>query len=219
MKNLTEIAHIPMEKKFNLDVRCNFTKKSVKSVEIFIDTYFNAFGHDGRFKIYCRPVYYYDTISNEIDTMKSELFSLTEGIEMQNYLALCIQSKTQQEANRRLVNPLPFPTSCWCNAEMLNHYIVGPMGEIYVCDTLTGGENTFGTIYEVNRNDRDKLLEIKYDIFTDDRTKKCMYCTLLPICMGTCMRNRIHNEAQCYWTRESISKALDDYTNHLFKRR
>lgn len=217
MKNLADIAQIPIDKRFNLNVRCNFTKKNVKSVEAFIDTFFNAFGHDDRFKIYCRPVYYYNTESNEINLMKSELFTLTEGIEMQNHLAIRIQNRTKKETSYRIINPLPFPTSCWCNAEMLNHYIIGPKGEIYVCDTLTGEENTYGTIFEINRQKRKKSLDVKYDIFADGRTKKCMDCQLLPICMGACMRNRIYNEAQCYWTKETISNALNNFCGHLLK--
>jgi radical SAM protein with 4Fe4S-binding SPASM domain len=83
------------------------------------------------------------------------------------------------------------------------------MGELYTCDTLTGADNVLGYVADILEGG--KRPSVKYDIFADARTAKCVECKLLPLCMGGCMRNRLNDDAQCYWTVESIEKSINDY--------
>jgi uncharacterized protein len=216
MSNLLDIARIPETTEFSLDVRCNFTKATVGQVGEFTDVFARHFGSDRRFKLYCRPVYHYETKSNDIDSIRADLFSLSEGLEMQHKLAVKIEKETSGSFARRLVDPLPQPINLWCNAEMNNHAIIGPLGQIYICDTLTSDENTQGHARDFAHGG--EWPSVRYDIFSDPRTEKCVGCKLLPLCMGNCMRNRLHNEAQCYWTVESIEKSINDYIRNYGER-
>lgn len=210
MKNLKSIMSLPKEVKFEIAIRCNFTKNTVQSVKNFISIFADSFKNDSRFSIYCRPVYYFETKENEIKDMQNNLFSLSDGITAQNEFSNLICKKLdKQSLKRRLVNPLPQPTGCWCNAELKNFYIIGPNGELYICDTLTGKNNIRGYIFENNK--ATSMVDCRYDIFNDKRTEKCLACKILPICMSGCMRNRIYSNAQCYWTEESISKVFSDF--------
>ena len=65
MKNLSEIHLLDNVYDFNMDIRCNFTRRTIKAVEDYIDVFMEQFGSDRRFKIYCRPVYEYETKDND----------------------------------------------------------------------------------------------------------------------------------------------------------
>lgn len=207
MKNLSEIHLLDNVYDFNMDIRCNFTRRTIKAVEEYIDVFMEQFGSDRRFKIYCRPVYEYETKDNDISSMAGDILSLEEGIAQQNRFAEKIESLRSDNNKRRMVDPLPQPTPCWCNAEVENHIILGADGSVYICDTLTGHDHAIGSLKDGKvtfNNDK----KVRYNIFNDIRTKKCMDCKLLPICMGGCMRNRLECEAQCYWTAEGIENAV-----------
>lgn len=207
--NLSEISKIDKSIEFKLDVRCNFTKKNLESVKKFIDEYIKEFGDDERFGIYCRPVYKYDTKDNQIDEMDGELFDPKEGLEIQNDLAQFIHSYDNERHHNRIFNPLPQPVDGWCNSEIANQIIVGPGGEIYTCETLTGLENSLGIIYD--EKSENEWPSIRYNIFEDERTRKCMECRLLPLCMGGCLRNRLKSNASCFWDESTIQESLKKY--------
>ena len=208
MHNLEEIK--TLELPYRLDIRSNFTQSTIPSVNSFIEIFSQEFGTDERFQLYCRPVYDYDTKENSIEILRGDILSIDDGITQQNVFADKIAKLTQNTTIRRMVDPLPQPTACWCNAETSHHIVIGPDGSIYICDTLTGSDNSLGKLVKGailwNRND-----VVSYDIFHDSRTAKCMNCKLLPICMGGCLRNRIHSESQCYWTEQVLQNALAKY--------
>ncbi len=176
--NIENILTIPKDIDFHLDIRCNFRKSTIQSVHSLIDFCASTgLFQDTRLNLYCRPVYYYETKSNDIE-------------------------------------PLPQPTGCWCNAEKHFHLIVSSRGEIYACDTLTGEEYALDNVHSCRNVDDIKTL--RYDIFSDKRSQKCMQCKLLPVCMGGCMRNRLDSEPQCYWSENDISNALKEYGKTKF---
>lgn len=146
MKNLEDISALPHDVIFNMDIRSNFRKSTFASVNDFLDVYIKKFGNDPRFHAYCRPVYYYETKDGEIDSMVSDLYSLEEGIEKQNMLSEKIVRFSAEKIAHRIFDPLPQPTDYWCNAEAHNHAIVGPEGELYICDTMTGEKYVKGNI-------------------------------------------------------------------------
>lgn len=208
MKNLSAIHMLNCD--FKMDIRCNFTRKTIASVYDFIELYSAQFGDDSRFNLYCRPVYEYSTKENAVASMSDDILPLEEGIIQQNIFAQKIADMQGRQTQRRMVDPLPQPTLFWCNAESQDHIIVGADGRLYICDTLTDDEHAVGFLKNgvVVRNNR---VDCAYDIFNDPRTEKCVSCKLLPICMGGCLRNRMKGEAQCFWTSSGIEKALKKY--------
>lgn len=162
--------------------------------------------------MYFRPVYCYETKSNEINKMLEDLYTLEEGIFAQNELMEAVKNITGR-VERRLAETLPSPTFGWCNAEKKNHYIIGQGGRIYLCDTLVGQE----PVGYVDIKGKPHILQedkLYYNIFEDERTRKCLKCKLLPVCYGSCKRNRIDSEAECYWNDSVIASAMKmDYDN------
>lgn len=208
MDNLAGIHSLDCD--FKLDIRCNFTRKTIQSVYDFIQLFSEEFGADSRFNIYCRPVYEYNTKDNTIESMRDDILTIEEGIIQQNLFAQRIADIKGKLPQRRLVDPLPQPTLFWCNAESQNHIIVGADGKLYICDTMTDDSHSIGVLKngDVVKNNE---AAIQYNIFDDTRTEKCIKCKLLPICMGGCLRNRMTDEAQCYWTLSGIEKAIKKY--------
>ena len=211
--NIRDIATLPIEREFSLDIRCNFRRSTIDAVYTLIENYRRDFSADPRIHLYCRPVYHYDTKSNDIESIEEDIMSLKEGLDYQTRFAEKILESHESKITRRMFDPLPQPTSCWCNAEKKFHLIIGARGEVYVCDTLTGDEYVMD--YVRDDLEVDGLHTVRYDIFSDKRTERCMDCKLLPICMGGCMRNRLLNNAECYWTEEGIQEALQRYANRL----
>ena len=209
--NLLEIRNNHTGKNFKINIRCNFMKSNIDSLHKFLSRYMSDFANHDQFSIYFRPVYYYNTKSNNITALADDIFTLDEGISIQNQFAIKVSQLTGRNVERRIFDPLPAPTHAWCNADRLEHYIIGPNAEIYMCDILTGSENIVGYLDEdgypiVNM----KYLSWKYNIFYDDRTKKCIeHCRLLPICYGSCRRERLQKEAQCYWKEETILQSME----------
>ena len=185
----------------------------------FIKLYEKNLSFNPNFNLYFRPIYNYETKNNEVKDMSKDLYGLDEGILMQNHLAQAVKDATNCDNERRFIEPLPSPTFGWCNAEMIHHYIIGKNGKLYLCDTLVGYE-TIGTL----NNDgviqySNNIKNIIYDVFKDDRTKKCMNCKILPICYGGCKRNRLKNEAQCYWDDNMIKRLMmESYMNNKYSK-
>lgn len=213
LNNLKEISDLSSDYSFKFDIRCNVTKANYESAKLLIDIFDEKFSDDKRFKIYFRPVYNYETKENEIDTIADDLFSMDEGIDMQNKMYMLTEKTTKRVGNRRLFNPLPLPTNSWCAAELKNFFLIGPDGALFFCDTLTGDEYSYGSIEDVLNH---KLID-KPDgnIFKNEKAKKCIDCRLLPICFGGCMRNRINKEPECYWKESNIQKSFVDFINDL----
>lgn len=206
LENLIAIHNLPQNYEYQMDIRCNFRKSTVQAVTDFINVFKNEFASDERFHIYCRPVYAYETKENDVENMLNDIFSLEDGLAQQNAFANMIEEIRPRTSERRIVAPLPQPTLCWCNADIESTVMIGTKGDIYICDTLAGEANSIGRLSDEGIETQSS---VRFNIFEDDRTKKCMTCKLLPICMGGCMRNRINGEAQCFWTPEGIQKTLE----------
>lgn len=210
LQNLVDISNISADYNYQMSVRCNFTKSSIQYMNDFLEEYKKYFSNNFKFNIYFRPVYDYDTKENEIENMRSDLFSLSEGIETQNKFAISVLDKTDNDISRRMFDPLPMPTYSWCNADRDNHCIIGPDGKIFMCDTLTGDGNVVGLLNsEGNLLYNGNYTDWNYDIFNDSRTEKCVECNLLPLCYGSCRRVRISTSASCYWTEEIIYNSME----------
>ncbi len=216
--NLLDIKNNHSTSKYEMRIRCNFTKSSIRSMFRFLDEFKERFADDPRWWIYFRPVYNYETKENHIGSMANDLYTLEEGIEVQNQFA--IEVLRGKPAKRRMFDPLPSPTKSWCNSDKLNHLIIGPGCSLYMCDTLTGADHIIGKISEGRILQNENYNLWNYDVFSDKRTEKCVLCKLLPICYGSCRRNRIKGNAQCYWSEEIIYNAMKKvYINKKNERR
>lgn len=92
---------------------------------------------------------------------------------------------------------LPSPRTHFCSADLTSGYMFGPNGERYACwgdfgnpakqigNILTG--KSFNNAYHQS-----------YTHFDPTTHPKCSSCTVLPLCLGGCSRERLYlNEPQC----------------------
>ena len=96
--------------------------------------------------------------------------------------------------NKKEKIKIPSHTCKGCVANLLNGYVIGPKGELYKCWEDVGiKQREIGSI--IDDKFRNFTLYKQYMLhgsFLDD--KRCLDCTLLPICSGGCSRNRIENK-------------------------
>lgn len=213
INNLEDISSIGNNYDFKFDIRCNVTKANHESAISLIHLFDNLFSDDRRFRIYFRPVYNYETKNNEIKSMVNELYDMDEGIEMQNQMSMLTEKVTKRVSKRRLFNPLPLPTNSWCAAELKNFFLIGPNGNLFFCDTLTGDDNSYGNLKDLINGT--KINKPDGNIFNSEHNAKCIQCKLLPICYGGCMRNRINKEPECYWTIQGIQNSFAKFIDEL----
>ncbi|MBR3306561.1 MAG: SPASM domain-containing protein [Lachnospiraceae bacterium] len=81
-----------------------------------------------------------------------------------------------------------------CEARNPNYYVIGPSGEIYICEHLIGQEQ-----YIVDNiksiNDR---IDKKGTFWDSDRIiEDCKDCPILPICLGECSTKRYIDKLDC----------------------
>jgi len=83
----------------------------------------------------------------------------------------------------------------FCDADSDNSFVIDPEGYIYKCWKDIGNRsNSIGYL-----NSNPKFSALYYDYMTYDATRDeiCKKCNLLPLCMGGCPYERIHNGERC----------------------
>lgn len=210
-RNIKEISSLPSDYKFA--IRVNFLKDRLEEMEKFADQLLNDFGKDSRFKIYFRPIYYFETSRDDISSILDKICNETESIEIQNKLEFKIMKSRGDTGERRIANPLPMPALSWCGTEWYNAFMVGADGSIFFCDTMADKKHSMGKILHDGSLEIEKGLEIwKKSIFEEESMKNCFDCILLPICLGGCRRNRIEQgKPDCFWTKDDIYNAMVEF--------
>jgi len=117
----------------------------------------------------------------------------------------------------RTINPLGQFKDGFCDMDKLNHFQVGPEGNVYLCShsyraseaigSVVGGMGTIGP-KEHNRY-------VDWYAANPFEDKKCTECMLLPACFGGCRKTRVEGGPVC--TEES--GAIEVYVNDLIRER
>ena len=216
IQNLKDIVrNIKPDDQFVFALRINFLKNTYQKIYQLIDNIFEIIGEDKRFKIYCRPVYNFETKRNDIDGIQDNIFSIADGLKVQNDFTQYIAQKNGFVEESRMHNDyLPLPTSTWCSEDNQYSAIVGADGSIYACDSLVGDESVcvgyLDESGEIQYNDNS--VKWKRSIFEFENFEDCKRCKCLPICVGSCKRERIEGCAKpCLWREEDIYEAMQNY--------
>jgi uncharacterized protein len=222
-RNLIEISNTDLN--FKMAVRVNFTKTNLKSVNNLLQKFVKDFGNDPRFLIYFRPVYNFETTRSDIQCMVSDIFNFEDGLKQQlqfTLKALEMLVPLRQEVEwltpyGKVLELLPAPTPCWCQAERLYSYIIGADGQLFPCDTFVGDKNhSIGYLLpngEIIYNE-ENLQKWKSSIFdAPEKYSDCLNCRLLPICMGGCKRLRLSSgKGACFFREKDIFFVMHKYT-------
>ena len=205
MKNLS--SRVQLNDQFLLSLRINFMKDSLSSIIPLIDQLKELIGDDKRFLIYCRPVYHFETVRDDISRIEDNIFGLEEGLDEQQRFTEYIEGKSSSLTSR-----LPTAKSSWCIEDNDYSFIIGANGLVYKCDTLIGDVKfSIGKLSngEFIPNERNKKWNA--DIFQLPEFSKCVDCKLLPICYGGCKRNALEHRRTCLITEKQIRKSMNEY--------
>lgn len=213
-KNLKDI--LKNKGNYQFAIRVNFLKDCKNELDAFADQLLSDFGEDDRFKIYFRPIYYFETSRDDIKQIQDRICDAHESVDIQNQLEFKIMEKRGDFGNRRIADPLPMPALSWCGTEWYNACTIGADGSIFFCDTMADKKHSMGHITEDGKLEIKEGFEVwKKSVFEEKESmKECFKCKLLPICLGGCRRNRIETgKPDCYWTENEIRKSMVDYCN------
>lgn len=216
INNLKDIVkNIKQDDKFSFAIRINFLKNTYEKIFGLIDDLFEIFGQDKHFTVYCRPVYNFATKRDDINQIKSNIFSISDGLTIQNVFSQYIAQKAHSGKEYRMINDyLPLPTVSWCSEDNTYSTIIGSDGSIYICDSLVGDENVcVGKLQDggtINYNDKSRAW--RKSVFEYENFDECNKCKCLPICVGSCKRERIEGIAKpCLWTESDILELMENY--------
>ncbi|MEW6413171.1 MAG: SPASM domain-containing protein [Candidatus Zixiibacteriota bacterium] len=92
-------------------------------------------------------------------------------------------------ANGFMIQKIPSPTPVCCMAQIVNSFVVDPLGDLYRCWNYVGNrERCMGNIKdEIDFQHANFRRLFKVDPFEEET---CRSCNLLPICMGGCPSRR-----------------------------
>lgn len=109
------------------------------------------------------------------------------------------------------LNPLMYPKTKfnYCSAEILNSYVIDPVGNLYKCWNEIGEKTSI--IGNVKNFNQLTFLQSKW-IF-NDLNDKCQKCSVMPICVGGCPHNKITNNDSytCEIFKYNLDKILKEY--------
>lgn len=100
----------------------------------------------------------------------------------------------------------------YCDADSDNSFVIDSEGYIYKCwQDIGNKKSSIGSL-----NERLKFSSLYYDYMTFDATedKVCKECTLLPLCMGGCPYERVHNEDKCPMYKKIIKDIVFRLANY-----
>lgn len=99
---------------------------------------------------------------------------------------------------RRLAPSAPPPIlGNFCSADVERSYMIGPGGELYACWADFGNPlKRIGSVLPFRRTN--EAYRREYTDFDPTRHSKCSPCTVMPLCLGGCSRERLYlGEPQC----------------------
>ena len=107
------------------------------------------------------------------------------------------------------------PRRYWCNCYSVHSYVVNPVGEIYMCDSVINKkEYKIGCIEEHGEIEIKEFYKPVHDIKNRlfKELAECLHCKRIPICYGSC--NKIyHNTGKraCSITDKDIESLIKLY--------
>jgi uncharacterized protein len=131
------------------------------------------------------------------------------------YLGLWHLYRTARALGWLTMNPLSLMFDGYCEADRMNHFQIGPDGNVFVCTHTFRASEAIGSIL-----DRTGL--IRFDAMNGYaqwyaanpfHDPKCTECVLLPVCLGGCRKNRVNGRPYC----TDVAERLELYTQDLIE--
>lgn len=212
--NLKEIYQTCSDLSYLFCIRINFLKSNYESVKPLIDQLYGIFGSDSRYKIYCRPVYDFETTRSCNKSVEGDVFSMHEGLIRQIQFEKYISQNIPGLDKSFTAYFLPHTRCAWCFEDNAYSFLIGADGHVYKCDTLLGDSKySIGSLSEDGTiTENSSKIDWLTPVFEEKEFKKCRNCKLLPICFGGCRRMRfVEKRDECYFSEEEIKESITHY--------
>lgn len=214
IRNLEEIYKICSELSYLFCIRINFLKSNYESVKPLIDQLHRIFGSDLRYRIYCRPVYDFETTRSCNKSVEGDVFSMHDGLIRQIQFERYISENTPCFDTNFAAYFLPRTRCAWCFEDNAYSFLIGADGHVYKCDTLLGdAKYSIGSLREDGTiAENSSKIDWLVPVFEEKGFKKCTNCKLLPICFGGCRRMHfVEKRDECYFSEEDIKESIAHY--------
>jgi len=133
------------------------------------------------------------------------------------YQGLSHLYRTAKAHGWRTRNPLSRGSDGYCEADHLNHFQIGPDGNVFVCSHTYRASDAIGSVLDKTgmvRADADGSYAQWYAAQPFD-DPKCVECRLLPACLGGCRKGRVTGHPICV---DELGR-LESYTQDLIQER
>lgn len=207
--NLLNIKRlVPRDYEFLIQIRANFFKDNITSMQSLLESYSKDFNDDKRFSISFRPIL--DFTGDFKKDVASKLESRKMEASMINYMK---SQDVEIDENNRMFTLLPMPVSHWCKASEIFRYVINYDGSVYCCNSaMTNNNHCVGSL-ESNGSmtiNEDSVNQWDSSPFKD-LSSACLKCKRLPVCMGGCAKERIEfGKTPCHWTDTYINNILNN---------
>lgn len=181
-----------------VDIRLNYNSENIDKMKSVIDFVSELSYKD---KLFVYPA--------KINTEEKILeFSLEqETIDLYNYL--------HQKGLRSKLDLLPKTMKTPCIASHKNYFTIHPSGLLFKCDRKYLEKNSVGSVF----NYQEKGLNISSQWNVLPLLSKCEECSLLPLCWGGCVIERINQQDYCHITKNVLQNNLKLMISDFFENR
>ena len=205
-KNLLDIKKMDKGYDFLIQVRANFFKDNLKSMEELADAFCEDFANEERFTISFRPILDFN------GDFEKDVATKIEARQLEAYMLNYLQKKNISiNEDNPMFTLLPMPVARWCKAGEKLRYVINYDGHIYRCDSaLISSKYSIGKLESNGKVLIDKEQEMKWNSSPFiDVSSTCLKCKRLPICMGGCAKEILdYKKKPCHWTDSYIKDVM-----------
>ena len=207
--NLLAIKRLmPRDYEFLIQIRANFFKDNIISMQSLLESYSKDFNDDKRFSVCFRP------ILDFTGDFKKDVASKFEARKMEASMINYMKSQDVDiDENNRMFTLLPMPVSHWCKSSEIFRYVINYDGSVYCCNSaMTNSNHCVGHLESDGRMtiNEDSVNQWDSSPFKD-LSSSCLKCKKLPVCMGGCAKERIEfGKVPCHWTDTYINNILNN---------
>lgn len=106
----------------------------------------------------------------------------------------------------RTSNPSLESRSAYCEVDYLDHYAIGPDGNVFLCSHTFKESEAVGSLQNGYQPTGLSALSkyVRWYSVTPFEDAECINCQLLPICKGGCRRSRVTGQKKCIEEKDNI---------------
>ncbi len=191
----------------SIAVRINIDQNNIEGIQALLIA-FEQYGLKD--KVY----FYLGHVASDYD----HLLETVDSLHGKDYAHLSLKTKQLTEDQDTVESWLPQNVNNFCGADSESSFMLGPQGELYQCwDDFGDQSKIVGNINSETVHNQDYIDQ--YMLFDPTVHPKCSQCTVMPLCMGGCPKQRLHHqgEPQCGVYKYNLNDWLVNYAQRKEK--